>query len=426
MFSSSNAPSQPNTFFNIPLQIRTRAAGPARNNATTNAPKDPLKSIAHCRICKQKWSKPQKAHWALNAEERVAEKTVELISAEQRDRAVAYYKKLKALPLLSLVPRVRSQNTHIANSAAIELVYPTDIINPLIDRICRGHPQYEVLSQSEVRDMRYILTRDIETLYDAHIPYKPNVSTMFISWWCNESITWTVLKEETIKSANAQLDVVEALSDSCYNVLRPLHADLEPDIAVDILEASKFHHQERTFIFLRVSRYSSKLGRFMAQSAQRSLRSTPSRATALTESQTLFVSKYHDAVAHVLQLIDTPQAAESAEQKELVKERAALLIVYASLLEHLHVKIIKEDFSMGVLAGKKTPEMYKDMNQFQLVADANRRSKEAFNALSTIGCDWRYFYRDWFLDEPTPSKKEKWIAYVGSCGVPCFGYIWDR
>ncbi|KAI1346767.1 hypothetical protein F5Y01DRAFT_297098 [Xylaria sp. FL0043] len=452
MSSSSNAPSQPNTFFNIPLQIRTRAAGPARNNATTNAPKDPLKSIAHGRIRKHKWIKPQQAqqaHWTLNAEERVAEKTVELISAEQRDRAVTYYKKLKALPLLGLVPRVRLQNTHIANSATIELVYPTDSINPLIDRICRGYPQDEGLSQSELRDLRHILTRDIETLYDAHIPYKPNVSTMSISWWRSvrlgksvykpwvdafdldkdsedESIPWSGLKEETINSANAQLDVVGALSVSWYNVPRHLHADLEPDIAVDILETSKFYDQEKTFVILRVSRYSSKLGRFMAQSARRSLRRIPSRATALTESQTLFVSKYHEAVAHVLQLIDTPQAAESAEQKELVKERAALLIVYASLLEHLHAKTIKEDFSMGILAGEKTPEMYKNSDQFQLVADANRRSREAFHSLRTIDYDWRYFYGDWYLDEATPSKKEKWIVYVGSCGVPCFEYIWDR
>ncbi|KAI1283307.1 hypothetical protein F5Y07DRAFT_150346 [Xylaria sp. FL0933] len=452
MSSSSNAPSHPNTFFNIPLQIRTRAAGPARSNATTNAPKDPLKSIAHGRIHKHKWTKPeqaQKAHWALNAEEKVAEKTIELISADQRDRVVAYYKKLKALPLLSLVPRVRSQNTHIADSATIELVYPTDIINPLIDRICREHPQYEGLSRSKLRDMRHILTSDIETLYDAHIPYKPNVSTMLISSCCSarlgksvykpwidtfdldkdsqdESIPWTVLKEETIKSANAQLDVIEALSVSWYNVPRHLHADLEPDIAVDILETSKFYDQEKTFVILRVSRYSSKLGRFMAQLARGSLRRIPSRVTALTESQTIYISKFHEAVAHVLQLIDTTQAAESAEQKELVEERAALLIIYASLLEHLHAKTIKEDFSMGVLAGEKTPEMYKNADQFRLVADANRRSREAFNALRTVGCYWRYFNGDWFLDEATPSKKEKWIVYVGSCGGPCFEYIWDR
>ncbi|KAI0449226.1 hypothetical protein F5B21DRAFT_61320 [Xylaria acuta] len=371
-----------------------------------------LKKIVHGKIRKHGLPPPLRPRTLHLAEARFVVRSRQL-RPEQRDRAVSLYNKLRTLRLASPAPHLQSQDVCVAEPGTIALEYPQNCSWLLMKRIHRGEDRrMPILTGHEVRTLRRILTRDVAMLYDAHIPYRFDISVMsiaripsrsmqgliykpFIDTFDldldpqDESIQWAVLKESTIKSIEAQFAVIEAFVECSSGQHMELRADLEPDAAIDVLEAletSSPPPELSNFLIRYVSRYSTKLGRFVAHHALRYLFGLPRRTTAPCPFHICTLDHY-DTVAHVLRLADSSAATGSLKQGQLLADRVALLAVYTALLVHIHAKTIENGASIKILALEENDmvEMYTGIQEPQRVTNARQRLAEAIDALDGIG-----------------------------------------
>ncbi|KAI0398678.1 hypothetical protein F4802DRAFT_592453 [Xylaria palmicola] len=406
----------------------TRPERPARllRSATaTHVRKDSsslLRSIAHGKICKQKSQQkrelPQQARTLRRAEAQLVPRS-RRVRPDQYARAVSLFEKLKTLRLACPIPQLGPCE---AESSVIVLQYPKHCFWPLKDRIhLAGDRGADILTRHEVQILVRDLIHDIKRLYDARIPYKVDISNTLIAHMSSrrrgymayrpfidtfdldidpqdESISWAGLKESVLHSARAQYAVIEALAES--SSIQPaldLPADLEPDAVVQVFEASDPPLVQRNAVLRRVPNYSSRLGRFVINRAQKYLHVLPCRTTAVSSWTEAYCQNFVDSIAHLLQLADMPTAT-TEDQTTHVADRAGLLVAYNSYLVHLYAKTIEGNRSRGILAPEtESPEMYAEMEHFRLVTDARRKLAEAVDALRAVGLtlDPR---AEWFLE----------------------------
>ncbi|KAI0399637.1 hypothetical protein F4802DRAFT_588741 [Xylaria palmicola] len=408
-----------------PLAIRTRPTRHALNNVATNVRKDKgslLKSVAHGKILKRSSSKPQPGkivHW------RDVEIAVIplLVPRKHFQRAVSLYRKLRTLPLECPIPSFQSRDASATEPGMIGLGYPRRhywrLIYRLHDHQNRGHP---ILTRHEVQTLRCILIRDIALLYDAHVPYEFDMGEMAIArissrrLQCNvykpfinrfnldvdpedESIDWAVLKEKTIRSAEARFAVIEALVEFSSEQPEELPADLEPDAVLDVLDTADPGLGPTLFILRHVSRYNTELVYWLALHARFFLSTLPSRDNPANSPEE-FLLDYYNTVGYMLKLVDVDQLSvtDQDQRHQLLADRVVLLVLYTSFLIHLHAKTIVPNHSRNILVleNQETPDMYAGLEQFQLVTEARRRLKEAMDVYDAMGNDGA----DWFLRQP--------------------------
>lgn len=387
-----------------------------------------LKVIAHGRICKQPLLQPTpqlRRKW--RGREQLAPMSVGFrqVLPEHHERVMFIYNKIEALslPLKSFGPHVPSSDIHEAEMGVIRLEYRKGDFQSLVRHIYNDSiPRLTQLTRLHVKTLRAILEHDIPILYNAHIPYKLDISTMLItkawSWKLqreifkplidsfnldldpqDDSIPWVAHRESVLKSAGAQFAVIEAIAEAITGYYNPPPTSLQPDVATDVLEKCRPPIEACSFVIRYVARYSTNLGRYMSRLAGNYLLTLPSRRGA-SECHEELAQDLRNAVAHVLRLADAPAETEDIQQEQLLADRVALLTVYAALLVHIHAKDIICDSSRHLLTLEKdeTSEMYTGTAQFKVVRDARRRLTEAICALRAVGGELDDEAR-WFIEE---------------------------
>ncbi|KAI1271433.1 hypothetical protein F5Y07DRAFT_382923 [Xylaria sp. FL0933] len=442
-----------------PSSVQTRAKRHAHNNLAKNVRRDNgslLKSVAHSKILKHSLSEPQRPQ----TERRLRSDAHTLLYScqvplAQYERAISLYRKLQTLRLECPIARLQPQHASATEPGVIWVKYPRNNYWLLKFRIhSLGYRPMPVLTRQDLQHLRRILTRDIERLYDAHVPYKFDISIvpiaisrtlsrrlqretykLFINSFDldvdpeDESIEWAVLKEKTIKSVKAQFAVMEALADCSSKQPKELPVNLDPDAAFDVLEASKPLLLDHLFIIRHVAKYSTRLGDWVAGQTGCFLRMRPARDTPPSPPSVVALA-HRDTVAHMLRLMDSLTFTGHVEEHQLLADRVALLAVYTSLLVHQYARVIVCCCSTNILVieNEETPEMYVGRAQFRIVADARRRLGEAMDAYSAMGVQLSdgatHYLRQPPLDFKLPGDGD--LKSVGSLVEGLKGPVRDR
>lgn len=306
----------------------------------------------------------------------------------------------------------------------VRLEYRKDAFKPLVRHISNDSvPRLTQLTTFEVRTLRAILKHDIPILYDAHIPYKLDISTMLISReWSgklrsyvfkplidifnldldpqDDSVPWDVHRESMIETASAQFAVLQVISEAtCGPTHLGIRDNLQPDAAVDMLEKCRPPIDACNFVVRHVARYSPKLGRYMSRLAGNYLLTLPSRE-GFPERPDQLAQGFHHTVYHVLRLLRALAETENREEGKLLAGQAALLTVYTALLVHKFAKDIICDSSRGLVALNKDEacEMYIGIAPFKAVSNTRQELAEAIAALRAIGGELEDEER-WFIEE---------------------------
>lgn len=164
----------------------------------------------------------------------------------------------------------------------------------------------------------------------------------------------------------------------------PVRADLQPDIMVKVVEQSRAHDDQRNWAIRSINSYSPKLGQLVIEHARWRSRTLPPRTDLADMSTNNSIRDHCSAISHVLGLLDQYMQDRQVENGDLV-DRAALLVVHAVLLVHLHAKDIAVVHSRGILDMNNdgTPDAYTSYDSFQAVAKARSLAKEAIRRLDT-------------------------------------------
>ncbi|KAI0414500.1 hypothetical protein F5X98DRAFT_389764 [Xylaria grammica] len=315
------------------------------------------------------------------------------------------YSKLQTIPNLSnRTPCLRRQ-ANDAQDEQYELQYPVYRIWRLI-----GDPTLPTLSIQDLRRLRNALIEDISRLYDARIAYDPDLTTLTVVKKLNqrervatfvpfidtfdfddrvgdEATLWADLMQRKINTANAQFEVLELLAElSESRQISQFQADLQPDVVAQIFQRIHPRDDQRNLVIRRVARYSPELGRLVIQEARRYVCELPRRTGLARESVNESTRDYCSTVAYILGLMDKYESGRQVELGDL-GDRAAISILYAALLIHLHAKTNLAIMSRGLLdmSGNATAESYTSYEGFQTVTAAYSQAMRAIHCFEENG-----------------------------------------
>ncbi|KAI3316574.1 hypothetical protein HD806DRAFT_424647 [Xylariaceae sp. AK1471] len=327
------------------------------------------------------------------------------LKPKQLECAKIIYSTLHTIPNLSnRTPRLRRHDSD-ARHDRYELQYPVHRLWRLI-----GDPTLPTLTSQDLRRLRDALIRDIGQLYDAHIAYDPDVSTLSVVKKLNrrervttfvpfidtfdfdkhvndQATSWADLKEKRIETIKAQFDVLELLAELSESLqLRQTRTDLQPDIVVKLLRQSRPPEDRRNIVIRQVTRYSPELGQFMIEETRRHVCRLPRRTSLGEEYNNESIRDCCSIVTHVLGLMDQYEGDKQVELGHLA-DRAAMSIIYAALLVHLHAKTIMAVQSRGLLemSGHATADSYTSYENFQSVTAAYSQVIQTIHCLKEKG-----------------------------------------
>lgn len=157
-----------------------------------------------------------------------------------------------------------------------------------------------------------------------------------------------------------------------------IRADLRPDIVVRVVEQSRPHDDQRNWVIRSVGSYSPGLGRLAVQHARRLVRTLQPRPLLAEVSTANSIRSHCSAINHVIGLLHEYMQGRQVE-KSVQVDRAALLVLHAVLLIHLHAKVIGVVHSQGILDlnSDGTADEYTSGESFQAVAKARSLAKAA-------------------------------------------------
>lgn len=196
------------------------------------------KTIAQRRICKQPLPQPSpQPRGKRRGQEQLAPISASLrqVLPEHHDRVAFIYNKIRilALPLKSIRPRLPSSDRYEVEMGVVRLEYRKSAFQSLVRRIHSDSlPRQTQLIRVDVKTLQAILEHDIPVLYNAHIPYKVDISTMPITKaWSSklrrdifqplidtfdldldpqdDSIPWAVHRDSMLKFTRDQFAVIE-------------------------------------------------------------------------------------------------------------------------------------------------------------------------------------------------------------------------
>lgn len=150
-----------------------------------------------------------------------------------------------------------------------------------------------------------------------------------------------------------------------------------------MVELRNPHDDLRNWIIGSVSGYSPELGRLAVRHACRRARTLPPRTDLAEKATNDSIRGHCFAVSHVLGLLDMYRQDRQVEKSDLV-DWAALLVVHAVLLIHLHAKAIGVVHSQGLLDMNSdgTAEAYTSCEDFQAVAKVRSLARIAISQLT--------------------------------------------
>ncbi|KAI1502221.1 hypothetical protein F5X99DRAFT_427614 [Biscogniauxia marginata] len=328
------------------------------------------------------------------------------LSPEQRDRAIATFNALQCRRRFAKrTPRVSRQYHDDMSCGRIGLEYPRYRLWRLL-----GDRTLPTLKRRDVQCLRQTLIQDISQLYALHLPYIPDLTklevmakavrgTIWDTYWPlldtfdfdidvnDPDVPWMELRDTRIRIVEAQFDVLEqlaVLSQSPHH--QRVTADLQPDVVAQVLRQHTPPEQQCIAIIRLVNTYSTELGQFMIESARKHLCRLAWRneSVPLTQVATL---GYSCTTNHVLGLLDQSTQDSPFKDDTLLLDRAALLVVYATLLVQLHAKTIKVLASHGLLenSSNDTADSYTTYEHFASVVQASNAAEEAIRELAEKG-----------------------------------------
>ncbi|RYO89854.1 hypothetical protein DL766_010486 [Monosporascus sp. MC13-8B] len=368
-----------------------------------------LKRISSNRISKAPatTSKPKKA---IRRCQQVRTRQVD--NPEQFDCAVRIFTGLPAIPgLAGQAPRLRGQNR---NRLEIELQYPDYGLWRVVDRVhpC-GDRTTTLLRVQDIRQLRDAFLNDLSILCASQIACNTDISTLRIAHrrrpssafvpfldifdlnMCVEQggnkIHWVKHKRDMVQKVKTQFEVLELLAQlssprESWQQNRYNNTDLDAEAVAHVLEAAKPPSNIGNLVIRHVKRYSPELARFAAGNAQLHLYTLGKRTSPPDRSSQGRTVDYCNTVRHVLQL--GSGNGHIQQYVRLLADRAALLVIYATLLVQLYGNVIVEHDSQGVLrldCPGDSPDAYTTYKSFQSVAQARYEAKKAIQDLYAAG-----------------------------------------
>ncbi|KAG8407085.1 hypothetical protein J3459_016382 [Metarhizium acridum] len=307
---------------------------------------------------------------------------------------------------------VRSRQSTEITCSQLQLEYPNYRIWRLL-----GDATLPPLSREDILGLQNTLVDDISVLYDHHLPYNPDLTRLeIVSKTSNDqtpkviyrplinvldfdpdaksqSLPWMNLKDKMIRFVRTQFEVLEILSVlSQPSRTVPLSLDLEPAQVVAVLRTHRPPVGRRNQVIRRVRKYSTELGQFVIEMTREYLRSLPWRMVPVPP-ESLMQNALLDrcsTINHVLGLVDRSIKDEvmCTNHPSLHQDRAALLVVYATLLIQLHAKTVTVLGSRGLLqmSSKETDDLYNSCDLHSVVR-ARQNAEEAVYDLAEQGIE---------------------------------------
>ncbi|TWU72856.1 hypothetical protein ED733_003054 [Metarhizium rileyi] len=302
----------------------------------------------------------------------------------QRDRAVAIFNKLAGIKCVAN----RTPSLCGAINGEIKLKYPPYRFWRLLE-----DSFMPPLIRTDIQSLRETVIQYIKLLYDAQIPYAPDVTTLevvtkiagdslarpiyrpFINQFYfdvdlrDEAFPWADRGATTIRNVKAQFVVLELLAE----LSNP-----------DPFEVQRLSLGLEASVVRHVNTYSTELGQFVLDLTGQYLRSLSFRNGPCERSDS----------AHALPAGNVP-----SETEILRSHRVALLVLHAALLVHCYAETITVIASYGLLEASKrnTMESYTTNEDFTLVTQACQTAGREIRELAEKGTqldqDIMYFVR---------------------------------
>lgn len=161
---------------------------------------------------------------------------------------------------------------------------------------------------------------------------------------------------------------------------------LQPDIVAEVLRQTRAPAPDGNQIIRHVKQYSHKLGQYVSEEVRWCIGVLPTRTNPLDEFNSNTVRDSCSVVSHVLELLDQHLRDGPVELSDLA-DRAALSVIYAGLLIHLHAKEVIVAQGRGLLDLDYEPvaESYTSDEGFLSVTNAHFQVKEAIRGLEEEG-----------------------------------------
>ncbi|KAH9907252.1 hypothetical protein F4778DRAFT_528957 [Xylariomycetidae sp. FL2044] len=323
---------------------------------------------------------------------------------DQHARASIVFNAVRSMPqLANRTPRAcPSEDAHSADKFQLEV--PKYCTYSLL-----GDWRLPALTARDIQDLRDASINDIRQLYDRHLPYVPDLTTLkvvvsktmprvyraFINTFDfsielnDHTIPWAEITDARIQRIERQFDVLEALAVLAQ---RPqpgqLSVDLQPSISVQILK----HHRPPpgvcNLLVRHLKAYSAKLGKYVVKLAYKYMHFIPGRSGPPFLPLHFRVSDYISTVTHVLHLLDQ-SLLENSHGDDLATDRAALLVIHATLLIHQHAKTIPLFPPCGLLRciDKDASDAYMTFEGFLAAAHARDLAETAIGQLPGEGAE---------------------------------------
>ncbi|KAI0539435.1 hypothetical protein GGR58DRAFT_464293 [Xylaria digitata] len=336
------------------------------------------------------------------------------LKPEQRSRAIAIFNALGHIERVAKrVPQLCPQQSDDAARCQVQLEYPWYRFSKCLRG--RSLPDLGGLNLPELR--KYII-QDLDLLYTQHIPYTPDLTKLSVVEKIlispgmrptfrpfigaldfdfdidinDPNIPWAELMWTRRQMIEAQFDVVEllvALSESAQVPSERLSIDLDPSIVGKILESLHPPTEPSGQVIRQLNGYSTELGRFMIDKGWANLRCLPRRTEPMVPSDWKEdrLDNYLPMVDHVLSLIDQSIRDEGMRDINLLRDRASLLIIQATMLIHQHAEVIPVYSSEGLFrkSGIDTVDSYTTYEGFKSVVRARHTAEEAVGELADLG-----------------------------------------
>lgn len=190
-----------------------------------------------------------------------------------------------------------------------------------------------------------------------------------------------------------------------------LRNELDPDLVAGVIKNSKPKKEEICLLIRYVNHYSPALFIPVIVYARVILQRFPMPAGA-EDKYTNSGSEWCTTVKHFLDVLDLH--AGEAYSDDLLSSRASLLVLYASLLVHVHARNGKLLFSEEILDlnGQETAGSYTNEEGFQVVQNALVQLKETLGRLKERGLELdsrmlEYIRKDVGVQQPDSSVENQ-------------------
>ncbi|KAI0188406.1 hypothetical protein F4808DRAFT_466177 [Astrocystis sublimbata] len=339
------------------------------------------------------------------------------VGVENYERACFIFDRLALTPINSPCTQMiaKSNEEEAATAGALKLKHCEEswelklCIGP---HVYPGHPK---LHAADLQILHQGLHRDIDTLYNARLPYIINVLRDFriahvysdeykrlvyrpVIWRFDptkdprdENLDWAALKAQAHKHAERQFDVLEALHCHFYGLkFTSICVPLDPDVAVGVLQSRSWTPKQMHLTQRQIERYSPRLGQAVTAWAAAFLQCLPKREWSDSPSDRAFyktTTQYVLSVWHIIKLAYSQMNGKYFYTHVFPPaDQVALLATYTALLVHFYAKVIPDPRSVNLLGlPGEGAWLYRGIEEFQQVRCYRRHLARALDSVAKTG-----------------------------------------